>query len=175
MDKLAERLARGDAVAFAELYDACADRLHHYLTLRLGSRDEADDVLQETFVRLVRTRRRLASVESLPAYVFTVARNEAARHGGRKTREQGRRSPLRAEDLFVAAASDLQARETAEMIAVGLGELTEEQRETVELKVYGGLTFREIGEVTGVPLATAATRYRAALERLREWLARQPS
>jgi RNA polymerase sigma-70 factor, ECF subfamily len=56
MDKLGERLAQGDAAAFAEFYDACADRLHHYLTVLLGSRDEADDVLQETFVRLVRSR-----------------------------------------------------------------------------------------------------------------------
>src|SRR5262245_58474534 len=86
MDELAERLARGEAAAFAELYDACADRLHHYLTVRLGSRDEADDVLQETFVRLVRSRRRLRRVENLTAYLFAVARNEAARHGSRKTR-----------------------------------------------------------------------------------------
>jgi len=41
---LAARLARGDDAAFAELYDACADRLHGYLAARLGSRDAASDV-----------------------------------------------------------------------------------------------------------------------------------
>jgi RNA polymerase sigma-70 factor (ECF subfamily) len=174
MDELRERLARGDAAAFAELYDACADRLHHYLTARLGARDEADDVLQETFVRLVRTRRRLGRVEDLTAYVFATARNEAARHGGRKAREGRRRDPLRAEDLFREAGDDAAAREAAEMVAAGLRGLSADQREVVELKVYGGLTFREIAAVTGVPLPTAATRYRAALERLKEWLARQP-
>ena len=56
---------RGDPSAFAELYDACADRVHHYLVVRLGSRADADDVLQETFVRLARTRKRLATVENL--------------------------------------------------------------------------------------------------------------
>jgi len=175
MDKLGERLARGDAAAFAELYDACADRLHHYLTVRLDSRDDADDVLQETFVRLVRARGRLHGVANLAGYVFTMARNEAARHRSRKATEVERRSLLRVEDLFVEASSDAKAREAAELVAVGLAGLREEQREVVELKVYGGLSFREIGEVTGVPLPTAATRYRAALERLKDWLARQPS
>ena len=79
MDQRAERLARGDPAAFAELYDACADRVHHYLVVRLGSRADADDVLQETFVRLARTRKRLATVENLVAYVFATARNEAIR------------------------------------------------------------------------------------------------
>jgi RNA polymerase sigma-70 factor (ECF subfamily) len=65
MEKLGERLARGEQAAFAELYDACADRLHHYLTLRLGTREDADDVLQNSFVRLAQARHRLAGVKNL--------------------------------------------------------------------------------------------------------------
>ena len=57
---LAARLARGEEAAFADLYDACADRLHHYLTGRLGSADRAADVLQSTFVRVVQSRRQFA-------------------------------------------------------------------------------------------------------------------
>ena len=68
MDERAERLARGDPSAFVELYDACADRLHHYLVSRLASRADADDVLQEAFVCLARTRNRLARVDNLQAY-----------------------------------------------------------------------------------------------------------
>jgi len=175
MDKLGERLARGDAAAFAELYDACADRVHHYLTMRLRSRDDADDVLQETFVRLVRSLHKLQRVENLTAYLFTMARNEAMRHCERKSKESTRQIELTADDLFATPSSDIQTREAAEMIVVALRDLSEEQREVVELKVYGELTFREIGEVMGIPLATAATRYRTALERLKDWLARQLS
>jgi RNA polymerase sigma-70 factor, ECF subfamily len=175
MDKLAQRLARGDTTAFTELYNACADRLHHYLTCRLGSRDEADDALQETFMRLVRGRRRLEGVRNLTAYVFTMTRNEAARHVVRKATETTGRRELVAEDLFAHDPGNLKARETAEIIAAALRRLSEEQREVIELKFFGGLTFREIAEVTGVPLQTAATRHRAALECMKEWLARQPS
>jgi RNA polymerase sigma-70 factor, ECF subfamily len=70
---------------------------------------------------------------------------------------------------------DSAQREAAQTVAEGLQRLNLELREVVELKVYGGLTFREIGQITEVPLQTAATRYRAALEQLKEWFARQPS
>ena len=172
MQRLGERLARGDPAAFAELYDACADRVHHYLVVRLGSREDADDVVQETFVRLARTRKRLADVEDMIAYTFTVARNEAARLLGREVR----RRDVSAGMLFREAAEDnTEASETADLIAVALGRLSEEQREVVELKMYGGLTFREMAEVTDLPQGTLATRYRTAIERLRSWLDRELS
>ena len=101
MDDLANRLARGDREAFAELYDACADRVHHYLVVRLRCREDADDVLQETFVRLARAHKKLAEVDNLMAYVFKVARNEAARLAGRKARRQENEARLAAETLFV--------------------------------------------------------------------------
>jgi RNA polymerase sigma-70 factor (ECF subfamily) len=172
MDEPTQRLARGDKTAFAELYDLVADRLHHYLVVRLGNRDDADDVLQETFLRVVRWRDRLARVENLRAFVFHIARNEALRLGGRRKPTETA-SNL---DQFVESdGPDVAARETAELVATGLARLTEEQREVVVLKHYSGMTFREIGEVTDVPAATAATRYRSALDRLRLWMKRQPT
>ena len=170
MDGLAARLAGGDPVAFAELYDACADRLHPYLVARLGSRADADDVLQETFAHLARTRRKLAVVENLVAYVFTAARNEANRLASRRAREGKHRLELTLtpEALFQEAASDgIQDRENAEWVTASLARLSPEHREIVVLKVYADLTFREISTVTGLPQGTVATRYRSALERLR--------
>ncbi|OHB72108.1 MAG: hypothetical protein A2V70_10480 [Planctomycetes bacterium RBG_13_63_9] len=175
MGSLAQRLARGDRAAFAELYGVCADRLHHYLTVQLQSRDDADDVLQETFVRLARTRKRLAGVENLVAYAFTVARNEAARLASRSARERASRAGLASDALFQeAAGDDARAREAAEIVAVALDRLGPERREIVELKTYAGLTFREIAAVTGLPQGTVATRYRTAFGQMKTWLAREP-
>ncbi len=169
MVDLANALARGDPAAFAELYDACADRLHHWLSMRLESRTDADDVLQETFVRLARSRKKLRGVENLTAYVFTVARHEAARL-----------QKQRATEARVLAAKPLgepedttAACEAAELVTLALAKLPTEQREIVELKAYAGLTLREIAEVTALPAGTVATRYRTALARLRDWLTRQ--
>src|SRR4051794_30314226 len=115
MDPLGKRLSAGDSAAFAELYDLCADRCHHYLVARLGSRDAADEVLQNVFVRLVRQRDSLGRVENLLAYVFAIARNEAIRFAGRESKH---RQALTAADLFLEAKSDHPAvRDDAECAA----------------------------------------------------------
>jgi RNA polymerase sigma-70 factor, ECF subfamily len=174
MDHRAQRLARGEPAAFAELYDACADRVHHYLVVRLGSRSDADDVLQETFVCLARTRKRLATIENLEAYVFATARHEAIRWFQRQARTGRLREAVSREMLFhEAAREDPQAIETTEWIVASLARLSDEQREIVELKIYANLTFREISEVTGLPQGTVATRYRSALEKMRLQMAEE--
>ena len=171
MAELGERLAAGERSAFAELYDGCADRVHHYLVVRLGSRDDADDALQETFVRLARTRTNLGAVENLTAYVFAVARNEATRLSAARARERNQNSErIAGGDLFCDTRNDSEA---AELLAEALARLSPEEREVVELKSFGGLVLREIAEVTGAPLGTVATRYRMAIARLREWLTRK--
>jgi RNA polymerase sigma-70 factor (ECF subfamily) len=176
MEPLGKRLTAGDPAAFAELYDLCAVRCHHYLVARLESRDAADDVLQEVFVRLVRQRAKLDRVENLLAYVFAVARNESIRFAERRGREARQRQPLAAEDLFLEAQSDNpDVRDDAEQAVEALRQLPPDGREVVNLKIYGGLTFREIAELLGLPQGTVATRYRTALAQLKDWFARQPS
>ena len=56
---------------------------------------------------------------------------------------------------------------------MALDRLDVNERELVELKIYAGLTFREIAEVVSRPQATVATQYRRALESLRTWLTKQ--
>ncbi len=167
MNELADRLARGEPAAFAELYDACADRLYGWLSVHLRSAADAEDVVQETFVRLARARKKLRRVENLNAYVFSIARNEAARLRKRTSRQQALVLP----PVVVAADATLML-EQAEMVERALARLNDEQREVVELKLYGDLTLREIAEVTGLPAGTVATRYRTALVKLKETLAR---
>jgi RNA polymerase sigma-70 factor (ECF subfamily) len=171
MDELGERLAQGDPAAFAALYDACADRLHHYLVVRLGSRDDADDVLQETFLRLARMRRRLAKVDNITAYVFATARNEASRFSARNPRHQ---TVADAAALYCETNADVQQqRETAEAVTAALARLTPEQREVITLRITLGMRLREIAQITGLPQGTVATRYRVAIGRLRDWFMRK--
>src|SRR4051794_20121284 len=161
LQQLAMRLARGEEAAFAELYDASADRLHHYLTVRLGSRDTASDVVQTAYLRAVKSRRRFRGVENPVAYLFQIARNEAVRWAMRR---RGNDRPLAADEIFAASGDAFGQQDDAEMAAAALGRLTAEDRELVELKVFAGLTFREIADVTRLPQGTVATRFRRAIE-----------
>ena len=83
----------------------------------------------------------------------------------------GERWESSAEDLFSQThVTDIAQRELAEQVARALADLPAEQREVVELKTQGRLTFREIADVTGAPHGTLASRYRAALDNLRHRL-----
>jgi RNA polymerase sigma-70 factor (ECF subfamily) len=172
MDGQTEHLVSGDPAAFVALYDALADRLRHYLVAILGASADADDVLQETFLRLARNRDRLGTADDPTAFAFTVARNEARRWLDARRRRVATTAAAR--DLFVEAeSSDSRAREAAEDAALALAGLDAADREIVELKTFAGLTFREIGAIVGRPLGTVASRYQVALTRMRDILARR--
>jgi RNA polymerase sigma-70 factor (ECF subfamily) len=167
---LSERLARGEESAFAELYDACADRLFAFAMSRSGSHELAADVVQSTFLRLVKSRRRLRKVESPVAYLFQIARNELARQASRGANRNSQ--PLESAD----SVADFRWRDgvdDADTASAVLDRLDSVAREIVELKIYGGLTFEEIAATTGQPMGTVATRYRRALESVRDWLEKQ--
>ncbi len=170
MKSLGERLGNSDRDAFAELYDACADRVFRFLASILGCEADAEDALQETFVRVARNGKKIAKAENVIAYVFMIARNEALRLIERKKK---RRSSSHLNENLSAADRSPQGHDETEAILAALASLSEEHREVVELKYFGDLTFREIAEATGMPQGTIATRYRSAIEKLRSILAKE--
>jgi RNA polymerase sigma-70 factor (ECF subfamily) len=70
-------LAAGDEAAFAALYDRFGARLFRAALGMLGSREEAEDAVQDTFTGLVRARAGLAGVENLAGYLFAALRRAA--------------------------------------------------------------------------------------------------
>jgi RNA polymerase sigma-70 factor (ECF subfamily) len=157
MHDLAARLAHGEETAFAELYDACADRLLRFVASQLGSRDEAADVIQSAFLRAVKSRRRFRGVGNPIAYMFQIARNETMRL---LKRRRPTIQSATAGEAKVTARDTNDQREDAEFVKVALARLSAEERELVELKVFGQLTFREIADITERSAATVATQLR---------------
>jgi RNA polymerase sigma-70 factor (ECF subfamily) len=163
-DPLTSRLARGREDAFAALYDRFGASLFRVARLLLGSREEAEDAVQEVFVGLVRARRTLAGVENIRAYLFAALRRAAARRAACRKRERA----VSIEDVDEpATAEPCKQSERAVRLELALRALPPEQRELVALKVDGSLTFAEIAAVLGISPNTAASRYRYALEKLR--------
>lgn len=166
-DPLAARLAAGDEQAFAQLYDRFGMRLYRAATGMLGRREDAEDAVQEVFVAIFQSRRRMAEVQDLTAYLFTALRRAAARCAARRAR--GPAASNSAVGIAMAAAGPIDDGSSPydERIQRALSALPTEQREAVALKIDGELTFAQIAEVTGVNINTAASRYRCALEKLR--------
>ena len=119
-----------------------------------------EDVVHGVFHRLLRQP---VSVPENPAgYLYRAVRNAALN----ARRDGARQMPLE-ETCFVHSSG---GREAGLALQKALATLPEEQREAVIMRIWGGLTLEEIAGISGAPLNTIASRYRYALEKLREAL-----
>jgi len=152
------------------LYDAHASALYAFL-LNL-TRDEADtrDVLQEVFVKIARDEGLLRGVREERAFLIRLAHNAAIDLMRRRgTRERVKVNLAEVLSPF-APASDPDEEIFRNELAAALAELPEEQRAVAHLKLWGGLTFEAIASALEIPPNTAASRYRYAIDKLRERL-----
>jgi RNA polymerase sigma-70 factor (ECF subfamily) len=154
-----------------QLYDRYGEQMYHYLALRLGSREDAEDALQETFFRLARISFRWPFIRNPKAFVFKILRNEANRSLGRRIsrRREERNDPEAIQDA-AAAAPYAQRDERTIILEKALGLLPEDQKEIIILKAYQDFTFKEIASLCGISINTAASRYRYGIEKLRSAL-----
>lgn len=129
--------------------------------------DEAEDAVQEGLLRAWRNRR---TVNDLRAYAFSCVRSAALDQGKAERRRERREDRVREQAGPLGWFAPSGQSESRDQLQAALARLSDEQREVVVMKVWGGLTFAQIGEALGVPLNTAASRYRYALDQLRKWL-----
>jgi RNA polymerase sigma-70 factor (ECF subfamily) len=152
------------AAALAAAYDTWAPQLFATARRLIGDTADAEECVQEVFVKFAERRGGLASVDDLGAYLFTSLRHRAAA----RSRQGQRQSALH---LRAAPAAEPAAthpdRGDARGLERALQRLPLEQREVLALKIDGELTFAEIAVLLGVSPNTAASRYRYALARLK--------
>ena len=151
-----------------QLYDEHAQPLFAFL-LNL-TRDETDtrDVLQEIFVKLTREPKLLAGVREERAFLIRLAHNAAIDLIRRRVTRDKTKENFAAENISIfAPAADPDEKWFRAELADALGELPEDQRAVVHLKLWGDLTFEEIAAALEISPNTAASRYRYGLDKLR--------
>ena len=166
VDPLLARLAAGDEEAFEKVHERYASRMYWAALRMLDHRQDAEDAVQQTFAALIRTSARLTEVNDLSAYLFASLRRAAHKMATRARRQPIADTQLAA-DAAVTASECVVESPRNERLRRCLAGLPLKQREIIALKIDGGLTFVQIGEVLGVSPNTAASRYRLALEKLR--------
>jgi RNA polymerase sigma-70 factor (ECF subfamily) len=155
------------------------ERLYDEHTLSLFAfllnftRDENDtrDLLQELFVKIAREPALLENVENERGYLIRLAHNSAIDLIRRRDTRERTKENFTAERISLfAPATDPDVKCFRQELAVALGELPEDQRAVVHLKLWEGLTFEEIASALEISPNTAASRYRYGLDKLRERL-----
>jgi RNA polymerase sigma-70 factor (ECF subfamily) len=175
----------GDARAFHTLVQRHRQAVYNFIFRYVGHRQRAEDVLQETWLKVVRSSSEYEPKARFTTWVFTIARNlcvDAAR----------KESYRQTDSLDAPVGGDDEGRELGQLVADdgaagpdraannarlrpllnrALSALPPEQREVFLLREYQGIGFKEIAEVTGVNENTVKSRMRYALEGLRKRLA----
>ena len=160
------RRANGTRGWLGELYDRHAAGLYRYAVMILADREAAADAVQQVFTRLV-DRRDRPEIEIEASYLRRAIRNECFS----MLRDRRRRVPAGdSHNILEALSAPDDVPEERLSIQAVLLALPAAQREVVHLKVFEGLTFQEIAELTGESIHTIASRYRYALDKMRALL-----
>jgi len=166
--------------AFEALVEAYQDRLVRYAFRRLGDIHDAEDVVQDVFVRVFRDWAGGGRIRRIGPYLYRVAANactDLLRKRMRKRRHTGAAEDVIDVQEMPAAGPDAAelaaAADELQRIGALLARLPERQAEVVRLRCLDGLCFAEIAEVVGCRLSTAKSRFRYGLRKLRWFLTGQ--
>ena len=172
---LVARVVDGDVDAYATLVARYRDRLARFALRMLGDPYDAEEALQDAFVRAYRSLARCENPERFDAWLFSILVNRCRTAGARATRRE--RTFVRDEMVLHAAAQpaghglhDAERGAWREEIDRALAQLDAGQREAFLLKHVEELSYEEMAVLTGVGVSALKMRVKRACDRLRELL-----
>jgi len=174
------RHQRGDRTAFATLVRRHQTAIFNFALRQLRIRSTAEDVVQETFVRVVQNAAEFKHEARFVTWLYTIARNLCIDHLRKgalrkhpsldeaRSGAEGDGPTLGEQTADTKASVEREAtgNELRVKIAAAVEELPDEQREVFLMREVANLPFKEIAEITNVPENTVKSRMRYALERL---------
>ena len=157
--------AEGNTEALAELYEHTKSAVYGFALSMLRNRHDAEDVLQETFIRAYSAAAGYEPMGKPMAWIFTIARNLAMM----KLRERSRTAEVDELSAFEAPEEGL-SREERIALNAAVDSLGAEEGQIVMLHAISGLRHREIAELMELPLPTVLSKYHRALKKLKHML-----
>jgi RNA polymerase sigma-70 factor (ECF subfamily) len=173
-DKLLfQRIAQGDAQAFAEFYDGYAVKLAMYVSRFLGSDLWAEEIVQDTFLKLWSIRETLSDIESPAAFVYRMIANRAKDHLKRREHE------IKLQQYLVRHVQQANTNTTQEQLDYQIGEklyrkaiqqLPAQRSLVFKMRHEQGLSYDEIANTLGLSRHTVRNQLNLALQNIRSYL-----
>lgn len=143
----------------------------------LGNREDAQDALQEAFVKCWKHREQVQGVQNLRAWIFRIALNTG--RDMRQTAWRRKRKGLTHDEVSMISRergpqAEAENQEVLGRLQAAIRNLRSEEQEVFLLRQNGQLKYDEIAAAVGVPLGTVKTRMRLALSKLRQAMAERP-
>lgn len=162
LDSLLVRLGWGDNEALAGLYEETRTSVYAFAFSILKNHADAEDVLQDTYIRLHRAASTYRPEGKPMAYILTVARNLCYQ----RLREHSRRPEELSEEL--EGLPEAATVEDRMLLRACLDRLSDGERQVVTLHAIAGLRHREIASLLGMSLSGVLSRYTRAIHKLRQ-------
>lgn len=145
------------------------DELLAFVSSRLGGAVEAEDIVQNVFLRLLTTDKMITEI-TLPALTYTIARNLISDYYRRRnTYEEFEHYIKRSSDDYSSMESVISAKELTELLERGLARIPENFREIYRMHIYGGMKVGEISQTLGEGYKSVEHRLGAARKALRNF------
>jgi RNA polymerase sigma-70 factor (ECF subfamily) len=175
-EELMQLVGRGDPRAFETIYDRHGGAAFSLAYRMVGNRPAAEDVVQEAFLSIWRSRMRYAAERgSVRSWVLGIVHHRTIDSLRRNLVHDRRRTSAEGiEERFEAPErTDVEAARRAEAASVraALDTLPGEQNQVIELAYFGGFTHSQIAEMLSMPIGTVKGRMRLGLDKLRHQLA----
>src|SRR3954453_8906845 len=176
-EDLVPLMARGDARAFEAIYERHSGAAYSLAYRMVGTRAAAEDVTQEAFMNLWRSRAHYArprvsartGILGIVHHRAIDALRRASVHSRRRSDDETAAERLEAPDRV---DDDVARRDEAAIVRAALDVLPADQVQVIELAYFGGFTHVEIAEMLDQPVGTVKGRMRLGLKKMREALAR---
>lgn len=168
--QLMEQIQKGDMVSFNALVNRYKNRLHNVLVRMLDSQETAEDILQETFLRVHQHRNSFDFRFAVSTWIYTIALNLARNELRRRKRVQfldilDYSNKLKAPEEKVDNSSKFMA-----VLDKAVAKLPQKYRQAFILRDIDQLSYEEIAQILSVPLGTVKSRVNRARDMLRSML-----
>jgi RNA polymerase sigma-70 factor (ECF subfamily) len=178
VDSEAARLRRGEPDALVALLEKYQHRLYRYLLRIVHQPATAEDLFQQTWIRVAENAKRFDPNRGIEPWLFSIARNLAIDYLRRvkpesldETLPSGTARVDMLADEQPAVLETLMVQQRSSRLAEAIGELSPMYREVITLRFEEDMKLEEIAALTEMPLSTVKTRLRRGLDALRELLA----
>jgi RNA polymerase sigma-70 factor, ECF subfamily len=165
LETLMARYQEGDFAAATALIDAISPQLYRFFLGQFASKPDADDLLQETWLRIHRVRHTYRPGEPVLPWFYAIARHVRVDHYRKTIRTTAREQRL--EEISQLAARAPETRKGDDLQAL-LAPLPESQREVIEMLKVAGMSLEEVARATSSSVGAVKQKVHRAYEKLRE-------
>jgi RNA polymerase sigma-70 factor (ECF subfamily) len=166
LDNLMARYQAGDFAAATALIDRVSPQLQRFFLAKFGSRADADDLLQDTWLRIHRVRHTYRPGEPVLPWFYAIARRVRIDHYRRTSRTTARERRL--EEMPSVAATPLREEGEVDDLETLLAPLSESQRDVIRMMKVAGMSLEEVARATSCSVGSVKQKVHRAYKNLRE-------